>query len=85
MSLQESLHALAASIILEIKYQHQYASNDAIVSYLCKHFISFIEVIEQYGDLGFIRTPGQELAKSPLHALHFVVPRVGRKDFLGYK
>ena len=39
--------------------------------YLCEHFISFIEVIKQYGDLGFIRTPGQELAKSSLHALHF--------------
>lgn len=62
------------------EYQHSHTSLDDILTHLGEHFVSFIEVIEQYSDLGFIRTPRQELAKSPLHALHFGSFERGKAD-----
>ena len=58
-------------MILGNQLQDPYVCRDYSVPYLCEHFVGFLKVIEQYGDLGFIGTPGQEFAKSPLHALHF--------------
>ena len=62
------------------KYQHSHLSKDDIEVYLGKHFVSFIEVIEQYSDLTFIRTSRQEFAKSPLHTLHFSGFERGKRD-----
>ena len=56
-------------------------SKNKIGTYLGEHLVSFIEVFEQYGDLGFIGTPGQEFAKPPLHALHCCGFECERKDF----
>ena len=56
-------------------------SKNSIATYLGEHLVSFIEVFEQYGDLGFIGTPGQEFAKPPLHALHFCSFECDRTDF----
>lgn len=53
------------------EHQQSHLGKNEIATYLAEHFVSFIEVIEQYCDLSFIRTPRQEFAKSPLHALHF--------------
>ena len=67
-------------MILENQLQGSYVCRDHNVTYLCEHFVSFLKVIEQYGDLGFIGTPGQEFAKSPLHALHFRGLERGRTE-----
>lgn len=56
-------------------------SKNHIATYLGEHLVSFIEVFEQYCDLGFIGTPGQEFAKPPLHALHSCGFECERTDF----
>ena len=63
------------------EYQHPHLGEDDIATYLGEHLISLIEVIEQYSDLGFIRTPRQEFAKSPLHALHIRDFERGKTDW----
>lgn len=67
-------------MILQMGNQPSHLSTDAIVTYLGEHFVSFIKVIEQYSNLSLIRTPWQEFAKSPLHALHFRGFERGRMD-----
>ena len=58
-----------------------HSSKFHIATYLSEHLISFIEVLEQDGDLAFIGTPGQEFAKSSLHALHFCGFECDRTEF----
>ena len=62
-------------------YQQLRLSEEDNVKYLSEHFVGFFEVFEQHSNLGFICTPWQEFAKSPLHALHFGGFERSRMDF----
>lgn len=67
------------NLINSISTSHSSKIN--ITTYLSEHLVSFIEVLEQHSDLGFIGSPGQKFAKSSLHALHFCGSECDRTDF----